>query len=91
MIAPSRVREPAHRGFPKIMDHADIKRVIGDYAAAALRLRDSGFDGVEILQNGHLPAISVSGYQLRMMNMAAVLKTACVLSGNRCAKKRDWH
>jgi len=55
VIAPSRVREPAHRGFPKIMDHADIKRVIGDYVAAALRLRDSGFDGVEILQNGHLP------------------------------------
>ena len=37
VIAPSRVREPAHRGFPKIMDHADIKRVIGDYVAAALR------------------------------------------------------
>ena len=55
IIAPSRVREPAHRGFPKIMDHADIKRVIGDYIAAARRLRDSGFDGVEILQNGHLP------------------------------------
>lgn len=55
VIAPSRVREPAHRGFPKIMDHADIKRVIQDYVAAARRLRDSGFDGVEILQNGHLP------------------------------------
>ena len=55
VIAPSRVREPAHRGFPKEMDHADIKRVIGDYIAAARRLRDSGFDGVEILQNGHLP------------------------------------
>ena len=55
IIAPSRVREPAHRGFPKIMDHADIKRVIQDYVAAARRLRDSGFDGVEILQNGHLP------------------------------------
>ena len=55
VIAPSRVREPAHRGFPKIMDHADIQRVIQDYVAAARRLRDSGFDGVEILQNGHLP------------------------------------
>ena len=55
VIAPSRVREPAHRGFPKIMDHADIKRVIQDYVDAARRLRDSGLDGVEILQNGHLP------------------------------------
>ena len=55
VIAPSRVREPAHRGFPKVMDHADIKRVIGDYVAAARRMRDAGLDGVEILQNAHLP------------------------------------
>ena len=55
VIAPSRVREPAHRGFPKVMDHADIKRVIGDYIAAARRMRDAGLDGVEILQNAHLP------------------------------------
>jgi N-methyl-L-proline demethylase len=55
VIAPSRVREPAHRGFPKVMDHADIKRVIGDYVAAARRMRDAGLDGIEILQNAHLP------------------------------------
>ena len=55
IIAPSRIREPAHRGFPKIMDRHDIKRVISDYVAAARRCRDAGLDGIEVLQNGHLP------------------------------------
>ena len=32
-IAPSAVREPAHRSFPKAMDQDDIARVIGDFAA----------------------------------------------------------
>lgn len=55
VIAPSRVREPAHRGFPKVMDQDDINRVIGYYVAAALRCKQGGLDGIEILQNGHLP------------------------------------
>ena len=55
VVAPSRVREPAHRGFPKEMDHADIKRIIGYYAAAARRCKEAGLDGVEVMQNGHLP------------------------------------
>ena len=55
VIAPSRVREPAHRGFPKEMDTADIKRVIRYYADAAKRCYEGGLDGVEIMQNGHLP------------------------------------
>jgi len=55
VIAPSRVREPAHRGFPKEMDQDDINRVIGYYVQAARRCQDGGLDGIEILQNGHLP------------------------------------
>ena len=55
VIAPSRVREPAHRGFPKEMDMADIKRTIQYYAEAARRCYEGGLDGVEIMQNGHLP------------------------------------
>lgn len=55
LVAPSRVREPAHRGFPKEMDIWDIRRVVGYYADAARRCREGGLDGVEILQNGHLP------------------------------------
>ena len=55
VIAPSRVREPSHRGFPKEMDHHDIKRVIAAYAAAAVRCKTGGLDGTEILSHGHLP------------------------------------
>lgn len=55
VVAPSRIREPQHRGFPKEMDQADIDRVIADYAAAARRCKEGGLDGVEILTNCHLP------------------------------------
>lgn len=54
VIAPSRVREPAHRGFPKEMDQGDIDRVVGYYAAAARRCKQGGLDGCEILSHGHL-------------------------------------
>ena len=53
-IAPSRVREPMHRSFPKVMDDADIDRVVRAYAAAAGRIREAGLDGVEIIATGHL-------------------------------------
>jgi len=55
IVGASRVREPAHRGFPKVMDKADIERVQGYYVKAALRCQEGGLDGVEIMQNGHLP------------------------------------
>ncbi len=55
VVAPSRSREPAHRGFPKEMDHADIRRIIDHYADAALRCKHGGLNGVEVLHNGHLP------------------------------------
>ena len=41
-IAPSAVREPAHRSFPKAMDRDDVERIIGDFAAAAGRARQGG-------------------------------------------------
>lgn len=55
VIAPSRVREPAHRAFPKEMDMADISRVRRAYVDAAIRCKEGGLDGCEILQHGHLP------------------------------------
>lgn len=55
VIGPSRVREPAHRAFPKAMDQHDIDRVIAQYADAALRCKEGGLDGCEILVQGHLP------------------------------------
>ncbi|MBA4097397.1 MAG: N-methylproline demethylase [Rhodospirillum sp.] len=54
VIAPSSVREPAHRAFPKEMEDWDFARVITAYGAAARRCRDGGMDGIEIESYGHL-------------------------------------
>lgn len=54
VIAPSPLREPAHRAFPKEMEGHDIRRVVADYAAAARRCVEGGLDGIEIESYGHL-------------------------------------
>ena len=54
VIAPSGVRERAHRAHPKAMEAWDIARVIDDFAAAARRCLAGGFDGIEILSHSHL-------------------------------------
>jgi N-methyl-L-proline demethylase len=55
VLAPSALREPAHRAFPKEAEDWDIDRVVDDYAAAAARMRAAGLDGLEITAYGHLP------------------------------------
>jgi len=54
VIAPSSVREPAHRAFPKEMEDWDFTRVVAAYGAAARRCREGGMDGIEIESYGHL-------------------------------------
>ena len=54
VIAPSAVREPAHRAFPKAMEDWDIRRTVTAYGAAAARCRDGDLDGIEVFANGHL-------------------------------------
>ena len=39
VLAPSNVREPAHRSFPKVMEDWDIERIVADYASAVERCR----------------------------------------------------
>ncbi|MBL8699289.1 MAG: FAD-dependent oxidoreductase [Alphaproteobacteria bacterium] len=53
-VGPSRIRETRHRNFPREMDEHDIKRVIADYAAAAVRCKEGGLDGCETVTGGHL-------------------------------------
>ena len=53
-VAPSPVREHAHRSFPKEMDRSDIRRVVRAFGDAAVRCREGGLDGVELLAYGHL-------------------------------------
>jgi N-methyl-L-proline demethylase len=54
VVAPSAIREPAHRAFPKAVEDWDIARIIRDYADAAERCRAGGMDGIEIECYGHL-------------------------------------
>ncbi|MGO4437660.1 oxidoreductase [Rhizobium sp. RAF56] len=54
VLAPSPIREPAHRAFPKEAEDWDIERIVADYAAAAQRMQAAGLDGVEFEAYGHL-------------------------------------
>ncbi|WP_306046134.1 NADH:flavin oxidoreductase [Nioella sp. MMSF_3534] len=54
VMGPSGRRERAHRAFPKVMEREDIARVVGDFAAAARRCQEGGFDGIELLSHSHL-------------------------------------
>ncbi|MGW6659517.1 oxidoreductase [Rhodococcus sp. NPDC055024] len=53
-LAPSMVREPANRAFPKVAEGWDIARIIDAYASAAERCKAAGLDGVELEAYGHL-------------------------------------
>ena len=54
VLAPSPVREPAHRTFPKTAEDWDIDRIVADYATAAQRMQAAGVDGIELEAYGHL-------------------------------------
>ena len=54
IVAPSHLREPAHRAFPKAMEDFDISRVVAAYADAAERVQAAGLDGLEVEAYGHL-------------------------------------
>lgn len=54
VLAPSPLREPAHRAFPKEAEDWDLARIAADYAAAAQRMQEAGLDGIEIEAYGHL-------------------------------------
>ena len=54
VVSASRVREPAHRAFPKEAEDWDIARIIYRYADAAERMHAAGLDGIELECYGHL-------------------------------------
>jgi 2,4-dienoyl-CoA reductase-like NADH-dependent reductase (Old Yellow Enzyme family)/thioredoxin reductase len=54
VLAPSPVREPAHRAFPKEAEDWDIARIVKAYGAAAERMKTAGLDGIELEAYGHL-------------------------------------
>lgn len=54
VVAPTHVREPSHRAFPKVVEEWDIERIKSDFADAAERMKAAGVDGVEFESFGHL-------------------------------------
>ena len=53
-VAPSVIRETLHRSIPKEIDEHDIRRIVADFARAALRCKEGGLDGIETHAGGHL-------------------------------------
>lgn len=53
-VSSSKHREPAHKGFPKLIEDWDIERIINDFADAAERMKSGGMDGIELQVYGHL-------------------------------------
>jgi 2,4-dienoyl-CoA reductase-like NADH-dependent reductase (Old Yellow Enzyme family)/thioredoxin reductase len=54
ILAPSPIREPAHRAFPKEAEDWDLDRIVAAYADTAERMRAAGLDGFELECYGHL-------------------------------------
>ena len=54
VVAPTHVREPAHRAVPKLIEDWDIERITQNFADAAERMKAAGVDGVEFESFGHL-------------------------------------
>lgn len=54
VVAPSPLREAAHRSIPKEAEDWDIERIIGKFADAAERMQAGGMDGIEIESYGHI-------------------------------------
>jgi 2,4-dienoyl-CoA reductase-like NADH-dependent reductase (Old Yellow Enzyme family) len=48
VLAPSDRRSPYFRSRPKVMDEADIAAAVSEFACAARRARQAGFDGVQV-------------------------------------------
>lgn len=54
VVAPTHMREPAHRAVPKLIEDWDIERITADFSDAAERMKAAGVDGVEFESYGHL-------------------------------------
>ena len=54
VVGPSGKRERAHRAMPKIAELEDFDRITEQFAQAARRCQQGGFDGIEILSHSHL-------------------------------------
>ncbi|MCI0429813.1 MAG: NADH:flavin oxidoreductase [Rhodospirillales bacterium] len=54
VLAPSPIREPTHRSFPKEAEDWDLDRIVQGYADATQRMQAAALDGIELEAYGHL-------------------------------------
>jgi 2,4-dienoyl-CoA reductase-like NADH-dependent reductase (Old Yellow Enzyme family) len=47
-VAPSAVESPGYREIPRELTTAEVEELVGDFSAAARRLTEAGFDGVQL-------------------------------------------
>lgn len=67
LLAPSPIPDIVYQEVPKEMEREDIEEIVDAYGNAARRVREGGFDGVEIHSGygGYLIAQFLSGYSNR--------------------------
>jgi len=53
-LSPSILRETLHRGIPREIDEADIRRIVRSFGEAARRCFEGGLDGLETHAGAHL-------------------------------------
>jgi len=53
-LSVSAMRESAHRAFTRPADKLDLERITRDFAETALRCKEGGLDGIELMAYGHL-------------------------------------
>jgi 2,4-dienoyl-CoA reductase-like NADH-dependent reductase (Old Yellow Enzyme family)/thioredoxin reductase len=53
-VSVSAVRESSHRAWARPADKLDLDRIARDFADAAMRCKEGGLDGVELMAYGHL-------------------------------------
>jgi 2,4-dienoyl-CoA reductase-like NADH-dependent reductase (Old Yellow Enzyme family)/thioredoxin reductase len=53
-LSVSPLRESAHRAFTRQADKLDLDRIARDFADTAVRCKEGGLDGIELMAYGHL-------------------------------------
>lgn len=53
-LAPSAVRERGHRSIPREIDRGEMDRIVREFGDAAVRCKEGGLDGLEVMTHGHL-------------------------------------
>ncbi|MEM0989166.1 MAG: NADH:flavin oxidoreductase [Pseudomonadota bacterium] len=53
-LAPSPIRERGHRSIPRQIDRGEMERIVREFGDAAVRCKEGGLDGLEVMTHGHL-------------------------------------